>query len=109
MNKEDELRRVVHKIATGVLYPNRGGAIGKFTSQPEAEAVAVPTAPTAPTVPTVAPAKNSLQQAATEMTRRMMYGIERGVARDDKATLVALRDMNRKQRRAFLAQRRRVP
>lgn len=40
---------------------------------------------------------------AKEMTDRMMWGIARGVSEKDTATLAALRDMNRAERRRYLA------
>jgi len=42
--------------------------------------------------------------ASSEMTDRMMWGIKRGVGRKDVGTLKKLRDMNRRQRRSYLAQ-----
>jgi hypothetical protein len=51
------------------------------------------------------PAKVAVELAAArEMQARMMWGIKRGVNAKDTGSLKVLRGMNRKQRRAALAQ-----
>lgn len=44
-----------------------------------------------------------IQRIGKEMTDRMLWGIARGVSEKDTATLTALRDMNRAERRRYLA------
>lgn len=52
--------------------------------------------------PVVGPALDA-EAEAEQMAARMMWGIKRGVGRSDVATLRLLRDMNRKERRRYLA------